>query len=346
MSKRPVTLLDVAHAAQVSRATASLVVRNSPVVAEKTRLAVEQAMQDLGYIYNRAAAKLRSARSGVVGMILPNISNPFFSEFLEGIEEGLTGSQHTVFLAISRNDIKQETMALNRLLEQGCDGIVICPVEGRTAESNLRLSEVRVPVVQALRHVSDRLDYVGPDYMQAIDHSIEHLVTLGHKHIAYIHEGLRHSAANERLTGLAAARRKWKLPEILLLEIPPDDNDVLALDRALYAACAKHVTAAICFNDIIAMRVTSLLARQGIAVGPSFSIIGFDGTELSRMFHPRLTSLHTYPKLAGREAAEQLVRRMAAPAQPVSVRRLQTSLQTGLTTGQAPDNSPIFRLLE
>ncbi len=120
--KSRVTLLDVARHASVSRATASLVLRKSPLVGSETRARVEQAMRDLGYVYNIGAARLRVERSQIIGAIVPNLTNPFFAELLSGIEEAIGATGKVVILANSGEKVERQSMLLQRMREHGVDG--------------------------------------------------------------------------------------------------------------------------------------------------------------------------------------------------------------------------------
>lgn len=121
-----VTLLDVAREAGVSRATAS-VIRKSPLVAEATRLKVEETLDRLGYVYNMGAASMRAARSNTVGVVIPNLGNPFFAELLSGIEQALEDAGMVVVLANSRESRRQAGEDHPADARAAADGLIVCP---------------------------------------------------------------------------------------------------------------------------------------------------------------------------------------------------------------------------
>lgn len=327
MSKR-ITLVDVARLAQVSRATASLVLRESPAVAQVTRERVLRAMQELGYVYNRSAAGLRSARSGVVGIVLPNVSNPFFASFLEGTERILGEARLTSFLVIVGEDAVRGQIALQRLNEHGCDGLVICAPDGSGADAVGLLRKMNVPTVQALRSLSSDYDYIGPDYAQGIGLAVAHLVASGRRKIAFLTTGAEHSAARERLQGLRAAQLRHGLEPISVVTV----GDDLAPDLAKQLH-AEGVTGVIAFNDMIALEFCGALSDLGVVVGRDMAVIGFDGLAIGRLMRPQLTSIDTAPARLGQAVAQQLIARLCEPGLPVVSVRRETELRSGGTTG-------------
>ena len=121
------TLIDVAKHCGVSRATVSLVLNNSPLVAEKTRALVQQGLVDIGYVYNRAAASLRTHRGDAIGVVLTQLVNPYFAEFATGLQDVLTESHTVPLLAVSHEDRDLQRQLVQSLVERNVDGIVLDP---------------------------------------------------------------------------------------------------------------------------------------------------------------------------------------------------------------------------
>ena len=149
MNRKKVTLAEVARVAGVSRATVSLVVRKSPLVADHTREKVEKVMADLDYVRDIGAARLRNNSSRTVGVIVPNLVNSFFTEFLSGVEQVMGEDDRVVLLANSQDDPVRQNDILQRFRGHGVDGVILCPAEGTDPELPLRLRHRGVPVVQA-----------------------------------------------------------------------------------------------------------------------------------------------------------------------------------------------------
>lgn len=339
-ARKRVTLLDVAREAGVSRATASLVIRKSPLVGAATRRRVEAAIESLGYVYNLGAARMRAARSRTVGVVIPNLTNPFFAEMLAGIEEALDESDLVVILANSRESEPRQATMIRRLREHGVDGLIVCPAVGTDAKLLADAAEWGLPLVQALRYVSESAgDYAGTDYAGGMRQAVDHLVGLGHRRIAFVTGRNMHSAHAERLAGFKAGMVAHGLPDDLVLAI--------SLTHANAVACATRLlegknppTAAICFNDVVGLGLASGLFDLGIEVGRSFSVIGFDNVTEADLARPRLTTVATHPREIGKAAAGLLADRVADPQR--AARRIVnlTDLIERQSCGPGPESEP------
>jgi LacI family transcriptional regulator len=308
-----VTLLDVAQAAGVSRATASLVIRKSPLVAEDTRRKVEEAIVRLGYVYNMAAASMRASRGNTVGVVVPNLANPFFAEMLSGIEHAFDAAGMIVVLANSREAVGNQEAILQRMRERGVDGIILCPVAGTRPTLLAKAESWRLPLVQAMRYVSDsKGDYAGTDFSGGMRQAVGHLHALGHAAIAFCAGGPVHSAYIDRVARFRAAMTEFGLDPDIQLVMPlgppfPREMAGMLLDHP------ARPTAAVCFNDVMAAGLMNSLTDAGIAVGPEFSVVGFDDLAVADLARPRLTSVATFPTEIGDAAARLLLSRLDAP---------------------------------
>lgn len=328
-----ITLLDVAQAAGVSRATASLVIRKSPLVADETRRKVEEAMAQLGYVYNMGAASMRAARSNTVGVIVPNLTNPFFAEMLAGIERTLDDAGMIVVLANSRETPLNQDTILKRMRERGVDGVIVCPVAEARPTLLAKAEAWQLPLVQALRHLSDsKGDYAGTDYGGGMRQAVDHLVGLGHRAIAFAVGGPVHSAHRERVAGFRAAMADHGLDAGICLEVPIGPSGSPASAQALLQHPARP-TAVICFNDIMAAGLANGLSDLGLKVGPEFSVVGFDDLAEAELVRPRLTSVATFPGEIGANAARLLLSRLETPGRAdqrvISLTRLVVRQSTG-----------------
>jgi LacI family transcriptional regulator len=310
-----VTLLDVAKHADVSRATASLVVRKSPLVGADTRARVEAAMRELGYVYNMGAARLRAARSHTVGVVVPNLTNPFFAELLSGMEASVDAAGLVMIIANSGDAPLRQATVLQRLREHGVDGIILCPAAGTTDELARQVDEWRLPLVQALRHVTDELDYAGADYAAGMEEAVEYLVSLGHQTICFAVHGPLHSAYHERIQGFRDAMTRFGLHPDLVIRVP-DRVDHIAQEADALFNQESTPTAVICFNDLVAHGLAAGLYDRGLKIGRDISLIGFDDVADAEAMRPRLSSVSTAPSEIGRNAAALLLDRIAIPSLP------------------------------
>ncbi|CAD7053690.1 LacI family transcriptional regulator [Pseudorhizobium endolithicum] len=307
-----ITLLDVAKHANVSRATASLVVRKSPLVGAETRLRVEAAMHELGYVYNMGAARLRADRSHTIGVVVPNLTNPFFAELLGGMEASVDAAGLVMIIANSGDGPPRQATVLQRLREHGVDGIILCPAAGTTEELASQVERWKLPLVQALRHVTDELDYAGADYVAGIEEAVEYLVSLGHRTICFAVHGPIHSAYQERVQGFRDSMRRFGLQPELVIRVPDHLDQIAQQADALFAQ-GSAPTAVICFNDLVAHGLAAGFYDRGLKIGRDISLIGFDDVADAEAMRPRLTSVSTAPSEIGQKAAALLLDRIAQP---------------------------------
>ncbi len=331
--KSRITLLDVARRANVSRATASLVIRKSPLVGAETRARVEEAMRELGYVYNMGAARLRAERSHTVGVVVPNLTNPFFAELLSGIESVIEEAGMVVILANSSDLADRQDTVMRRMREHGVDGVILCPAAGTGAEFLDRVDEWNLPLVQVLRHISSDMDYAGVDYAAGIGHAVDHLAALGHRSIAFAVHGPIHSAYHERVEGFRETMQARGFKADLIIRVPDQTAQIPAAAPLLFEGAEKP-TAVICFNDVIALGLTAGLHDLGLKVGENFSLIGFDDVAEAEVIRPRLTSVSTAPVSIGANAAKLLLDRLADPLLPP--RRVVRETQLNIRQSCAP----------
>lgn len=308
-----VTLQDVAAHAGVSRSTVSLVLRESPLVAAETRARVAQSMAALGYVYNRGAAMMRGGRTRTVGLLVCEITNPFFAELTAGVDHVMDGAGCATFLANTGESVDKQDRVLRRMREHAVDGVILCPAAGTPASLVQRMREWGMPCVQALRHVSSRDgDYAGSDYRLGMELMTEHLVRQGHGRIALVGGTLNHSAWADRRAGFAAALKRHGLPADIVLRIPLTRRAGMEAAAALLAR-PERPTAAIAFNDIVAIGLMLGLSDRGVQPGRDFAVAGFDDVPEAAMARPALTTVATQPFQIGSEAASLLLRRIADP---------------------------------
>src|SRR5208282_298802 len=204
-----VTLTDIAGDAGVSRATVSLVLRNVPVVAEETRQRVLCSMRRLGYVYHRAAASLRTQRTHAIGLIVTDITNPFFAEIIVAIEDKLGNAGYVTLLGNTSETVSKQERLIATMQEYPADGLLLCPATARSATFTQRIQNCRIPRVLFVRSLPGvDCDYVGVDNVFGAQSAVEHLVILGHHRIAFVGGASEVSSRKERVTGYENALRK------------------------------------------------------------------------------------------------------------------------------------------
>jgi len=316
------TLMDVAKKAGVSRATASLVVRKSPLVSEDTRAAVQAAMADIGYVYNVGAARMRAARSRTIGLIIPNLSNTFFGELLAGIDEVIDAAGLATFIAHSGESPAKQDGFVNRMREHGVDGLIICPAAGTEPGFMAQLKDWGMPVGEVLRTVArGDVDYTGMDQSGGMDSAVSRLVELGHTHLGFVSGSLDHSARDERLGAFRSAVLRHNHVRTTEKIIDLTHAEAIMLAQRV-AADPSAPTAWICHNDVVALGMHKGFCDAGLLPGRDVSLIGYDNVAEADLVRPGLASVATEPSEIGALAARQLLRRIdnsEAPPERITV---------------------------
>ncbi|MEU8231487.1 LacI family DNA-binding transcriptional regulator [Actinoplanes sp. NPDC048967] len=325
-----VTIKDVARAAGVSPSTVCRALSTPELVRAETRERVQRSAAELDYSPNRAARGLITGRTGNLGLIVPDLGNPFFPGVVKGIQARAREADHAVFLADTDEDPAAEAQLVRTLAKQ-VDGIVLC--SPRMSEQELRGVAALTPVVLLNRRVG-RLPAITFDNVDGMRQAVTHLTALGHRRIAYV-AGPRASWSNrERVRGLrlAIAAAGAELVEVGPVQ-PQFDGGVAAADQVL----AAGVTAVIAYNDVIALGLLSRLNARGIAVPAAISVLGFDDIALSAMVHPSLTTVGLPMKSCGRAGVDLLLGLLQDPDKFGTTRReLGTQLMVRGSTGPAP----------
>lgn len=303
-----VTLNDVSKVAGVSRATASLVVRGSSRISPATTARVQQAMKDLGYVYDRAAAQMRGAKTMTIGVIVPEIRNPYLADLLMTIEQSLRTRGYTSLISHSAEDIEREAEILATLAERRVDGILVHPAHGYGDPPLDRYtSRFDIPIVTMMRPLDDRFSYVGPDNRLGARLLGEHLCSLGVRSVALVGGPARSSARADRVAGLRAG---------LGTDIEFDSGDATTTQTNYSDAgqeAMAHIfdqgrlpDAVVGYSDIVAMGMYVEIHRRGLQPGRDVAVAGFDDIVMSSWLTPPLTSAAMWSEQVGM-AASQLI---------------------------------------
>ena len=276
---------------------------------------VEQAMRDLGYVYNIGAARLRVERSQIIGAIVPNLTNPFFAELLSGIEDVIGATGKVVILANSGDQVERQEVLLRRMREHGVDGVILCPAARTESALSDQIAGWGMPVVQVLRHISLDLDYVGVDYAAGMHQAVDYLASLGHEKIAFAVHGPVHSAYEERVEGFRDAMLSRRLDPSILMRFPTQLAEIANATHRLLDQAIRP-TAVICFNHIVALGLAAGLHDRGLTIGRDLSLVGFDDVADAEAIRPKLTSVATGPVAIGEMAARLLIDRISNPDLP------------------------------
>jgi DNA-binding LacI/PurR family transcriptional regulator len=325
------TIRNVAERAGVSKSLVSLVMRGSPHVSEHRRQAVLKAARELGYRPNAVARSLVEGRTRLIGALVADLHNPFFAEFLDGLQESLQGEGLRMLVGSGRWDPHFEAEAVEAFLEMRVDGLVLLSV----VPESLKEAARSVPVVVVGERDVDGIDIVVDDDELGARLAVDHLVGLGHDRIAHI-EGAPSTTAHYRRTGYESAMRRHDLDDRIVVE--PGDFTEEGGYRAARKLLARdpRPTAIFAPNDLVATGVLSAADELGLHVPDDISIVGYDNTHLAAIRHVSLTSVDQPRRDMGRVAAERLCARIEDPQRAAQQTLVVPHLVIRATTGRAP----------
>ncbi|MEV6608911.1 LacI family DNA-binding transcriptional regulator [Kutzneria sp. NPDC051319] len=315
----PVSIKDVAALAGVSVGTVSNVLNRPDVVADDTRRRVQTAIDELGFVRNESARQLRTGTARAIGLVVPDVSNPFFTDVARGAEDAASDAGHVVILCNSDESEQRQDRHLQLLVEQRVHGVLITPVEA-APEPVLRLRARGVSVVLLDRHadVQDTCS-VSVDHRLGGTLAINHLLAEGHRELAMITGPLSIAQCRQRLDGardaLVAAGRDpdgLRVIEVGAMNVVSGRN---AGERVL--AGTRRPDALFCANDLLALGVLQVMVRAGVRVPGELAIVGYDDIDFAAAAAVPLTSVRQPSRLLGRRAAELVLGETQAPQEHV-----------------------------
>ncbi|ANZ39334.1 LacI family transcriptional regulator [Lentzea guizhouensis] len=314
-----VTIRDVARQAQVSVSTVSRALSAPGLVKEATRRRVLDVVQGLGYQPNRAARSLITGRTGNLGIVVPDLENPFFPAVLRGVQTRAGEAGTSVFFCDSREDPLTEAELVRTMAPQ-VDGVVLCA----SLMSDEQIAELAgVTPLVLINRIVPGVSSVLMDSASGMDQVVTHLESLGHQHYVYLGGPAAVWSNNRRTQGLAGRAQ-------LLGSFEPNfAGGVTAAEQALRTGA----TAFIAYNDLMALGALSHLAAVGVGVPQQVSVTGFDDILYAAMCSPALTTV-TMPTEEGGKVAVDLLAALLDGG-PAEHRELPTTLVARASTGEA-----------
>jgi LacI family transcriptional regulator len=336
---RRATIRDVAEKAGVSKSTVSLVLQGSPAVRAETRQAVEQAIEALDYVRNRAAAALRGAHSGRVGIVVNDLRTPFVTDFVAAAQQALAERGLAALVATAGEDPSAEQRAVRLALEQDVAGLLIAPCHGSGAKVFDTLLAAKLPVIQVLRQGDARLEQLpfhSLDYAIGSHLAAQHLLDQGLRRIAFVGGHAGHQIARERASGYRDVLQVHGARPVTF-----HGGATRAFGREAMALIAeKHVDmqAALCINDEVALGMSEMAARLGGSIGRDFYLVGFDDIPECVQADPPLSSVRCDVAGFARRSVEHLTRWIDAGTRPPDLLRqpVQLQVRASSTVAEAP----------
>ncbi|HUQ36679.1 MAG TPA: LacI family DNA-binding transcriptional regulator [Aestuariivirga sp.] len=328
------TLNDVAKRAGVSAMTASRVINGRHGVRAETQRRVEEAIAELDYVPNRIARGLSSQKTQTIGLIVPDVVNPFFGPVVRGAETAARRAGYRVLLCNSEGNLRLEREYIDDLISHRVEGLLIAPVNDDSRHSVFSLLRGGFPLVLLDRTLPESdCDYIVCDSASGARRLVEHLISVGHRSIAHLTDADDTSTGRERLKGYGEALAAAGIPyrEELVFRTTVDQiGGYRATQQVL--ALAPLPTAIFTVNNMTVVGAMQALRERGLSVPQDMGLVCFDDVEHLAVLSPFLSVINQPAETLGGLGAQLLFERIAGKAGPRSRRIvLQTDLVVRLS---------------
>ena len=324
----------VARLANVSIATVSRTINRVSTVNPKMAKRVREAIEKLDYFPNTQARALVSGRSRLLGLIVSEITNPFFPELIQGFEDIAVEHGYEILISSTNYDPQRMSLCIRRMLERRAEGVAVMTfgVEKPLLE---QLAERKVPLVFVdVGPERPGISLLRVDYHHGIRQGVQHLAALGHRHIAFVSGPKRLHSAQSRIAAFSKSLAECAIvadPAWIVEGDHTMEGGIDAMDRLLKS---KHLpTAVMCSNDMTAIGVLHKLYRAGLRVPDDLSVIGFDDIHIAQVTIPPLTTIQMSCFELARAAVTALRAQVEEGGDPKRNYKINTHLVVRESTG-------------
>lgn len=312
-----VTIYDIAKASGFSVSTVSLVLHNDPRVRESTRTKIQKCMEQFNYTPSYLASSLASQKTYNIGLVIPDLRNPIFSEMIQGIESLLRDFGYHILIGVTEQDLEKEKYYLNFAYSQKVDGLIFFPSF---------LDEVRDELVQLAAHrfplvicgvpieADTNISYVSSNISEGAYLATEALIKRGHRHIGFVSGEKKPLQMNERISGYKSALNIYNIPfkEELMLFSDPGLPSVTE-NCMQFLQAHPEITALFCSYDYIAPAVMKAVRQLGLRIPQDIAIVGYDDIELNHYLPIELSSVYTNSFKIGETTARVILNLLQNP---------------------------------
>ena len=329
MSNKKTTIYDIARESGFSVATVSRVLSKSDYpVSEETRRKVNETATRLNYIFTAAIKNQKSSENDEIGVIIPNLSNYYYTTLLQGIQDVAMNEGYHLVLCNSYRDIAIEQENVSRLLKKRVKGILIASIDA-SGEIIRSIQKQDVPVVAMEQDVAQECSRTSFNFTAGAQLAMEHLYELGHRDIAFVSAPLTRSSRRKLLQGYKEWLRENDNPineDYIFIEQTESDSEELyefqSGRRAVkyLMALKKRPSAIFCINDMFAIGVTKELCKEGVQIPDEMAVVGFDNIPFSKMMCPAITTIDQSAYDLGKYSSDLLFKMIEGDKRMVSIR--------------------------
>ena len=308
---KKITIKQIAKITGVSFSTVAKALNNSPLVNKDTKKKILEIAKRLNYYPNSLAIGLRKKITKTIGVILNDLTNPYYYETIQEIEYCLSSRGYTMILVDSNLNLDTENKNIITMLSKGADGIIISLVSSESKNIRIILeNKLKTVFIDVLPNIKD-MSYVYVKHENASFIATEYLIDNGHRNILLLNGPIQLTASNEFLKGYSKALKKHriKIDKSLIL------NNDISIDSTSEKLINLHqdrpekikFTAVLCISDLIAMGTYKALKEIGFSIPKDYSVIGYDNIFSSAYLNPPLTTIHSPKKRVGKLSVHLLI---------------------------------------
>ena len=332
------TIYDIARTAGVGKSTAARALSGRGYVSDDVLERVLRAAERVGYVPNLAARQLKSSQSGIVGVLLADLRNPFYAEVASGIEEVLAASEYYMVLATDNRNLKREELAVRTFTSMKAAGVILTPsqVRGQVASylvaRNVAVVEIDERTVDVSRSAAVLVDSVS-----GVGQGVKYLVENGHRRLAAVLWDVDRQAGSERRDGYVEGLRAAGITvdEGLVRSVPDGPEGARLATRDLLAKDDRF-TAIVVTNELVCLGVMEAIWEAGLRVPQNLSVVGFDDAPWMRTTSPPITTVAQPTVEIGRRAARAMISLLEGSEPEFVVARLAPELIVRGSAGVAP----------
>jgi len=331
------TIRDVALRAGVSIGTASRALNRAGRVSQAAIAAVQAAAEALGYEPDAIAQSMRTRSTGVVGLLVSDLSNPLYARIVNAVEARLQRDGCALLLANTHSDAQRERTMIDFFRRRRVDGLILAPCQSERPELFEGLSAQGLPAVALDRDFHAAGSGVHVDHFNGALQATRYLLNLGHRRIALMTPGQAVRPGRERIAGFRAAYAERGLqPEPRLVRAEPSAMQFAFSETLALLSGADRPTAFVCLGTRILSGVLQGLRHAGLTAPEDASVISIGDTDLSQLFSPGITSLTWDFEAVGTAAAELMLKRLPGAATATEAERIVITTQMVLRESCAP----------
>jgi LacI family transcriptional regulator len=303
----------IAKLAHVDHSTVSRALRDSPVVKQATKERILQIAKDYHYVPNEIARSLKTKRTKIIGLIVSDIKNPFFTEIISATESYLAKNSYNIILCNTNYSVPKEQQFLNILFSKSVDGIIFSPTSLEHLHTDF-FDRYKLPnVLLDIKFKNLRTNSVYVDQELGAYSAVTYLLKKGHEKIAFLAGPRTMSSSEQAIAGFCKAHRKHAVPldEDLIFRIP-QNYDVAYAETLRLLKRNRKITAIFSLTDFMCIGVYKALQELGLRIPKDIAVIGYDDLLLTRFLQPALTTVRQPNSEIGNKAAEIILANIRA----------------------------------